>query len=625
MMLNKKLIVIVVFLFSLYTKADNIITPDHKSINEYTWFESGAVFSEFNKKQIINSSYYAGGNSSLRSLELYFKIINPNSYEVEKNYRINFYKLLKENYSTETLEKIKQSNFIKICPRGIFRGNNLLFKVNKSIYQLNFEENEYPTPKKIFESNSDIYGIFVSDNDLFVVDKNGINHVTPRSTKSQKLKFPKIDFKVTKQNLVYNKLQGIGLLVVEGYEHSKTILFNVKDWSIIKTYNHGNSISVLDNELLLSFSDDNSTNCKIIDIKTDKVVSDINNEALQNSFRNEVKKVVLCNERFIAIETLGNKPIILIVEKRTGQVKKIIQSLVNSKSGENYKSNLLTGFRFPYLYFSKNRISLETLFKEKTRTFAANTRGSKPIENSLENKIAEFNYKALLISNQDYNNGINDLEFPTRDAEKLKHILKTYYAFKPNDIVHINNAKRTDIIEILDSLAASITPKDNLLIFYAGHGIFDENLKKGYWLPTDADPAKKTNWVSNSDIRDYLSSFKSQHTLLISDACFSGSIFEFAKRNVTNTSLKVTKKLLQKKSRKAMTSGLNKSVPDESMFIKYLLKELENNDRPYIRAGELYNEIREAVMSNTDNNPQYEIIKNANHEGGEFVFLKRDN
>lgn len=256
----------------------------------------------------------------------------------------------------------------------------------------------------------------------------------------------------------------------------------------------------------------------------------------------------------------------------------------------------------------------------------AKTRGSVGVskEKSIEEKIASYNYKAFLISNQNYSNGIDSLQYPIRDALKLKAILETQYSFKEKDIIHITDATRSQIINTLDSLASTITQSDNLLIFYAGHGVFDENLQKGYWLPIDANPEKKSNWVSNSDIQDYLTSFKSQHTLLITDACFSGSIFEYGKRNLKNKAMKVTEKLLEKKSRKAMTSGLNKPVPDESIFIKYLLKELEKNKKSFIRAGELYNEIREAVMSNTDNNPQFEIIKNAGHEGGEFIFLKKD-
>jgi hypothetical protein len=276
-------------------------------------------------------------------------------------------------------------------------------------------------------------------------------------------------------------------------------------------------------------------------------------------------------------------------------------------------------------------ISAEDKYGNKSETYltikrVAINRGTvtQSNENSLENKIASYEYKAVLISNQNYNKGIDSLRFPHSDALSLKSILESDYSFKKENIIHLKDATRSQIINVLDSLVSVINNKDNLLIFYAGHGIFDDNLKKGYWLPVDADPERKSNWVSNSDIQDYLSSFKSQHTLLITDACFSGSIFEYGKRNVEQKIKKVTEKLLSKKSRKAMTSGLNKPVPDESVFIKYLLKELEKNKKPFIRAGELYNEIKEAVIANTDNNPQFEIIKNAGHEGGEFIFLKKE-
>jgi len=59
------------------------------------------------------------------------------------------------------------------------------------------------------------------------------------------------------------------------------------------------------------------------------------------------------------------------------------------------------------------------------------------------------------------------------------------------------------------------------------------------------------------------------------------------------------------------------------VFVKYLIAELKNNSQEFIRAGELYGDIREAVMANTENNPQYEVIKNSDHEGGEFIFMKK--
>ena len=36
---------------------------------------------------------------------------------------------------------------------------------------------------------------------------------------------------------------------------------------------------------------------------------------------------------------------------------------------------------------------------------------------------------------------------------------------------------------------------DNLLIYYAGHGEFDKNVEKAYWLPVDAQRDDPTNWI----------------------------------------------------------------------------------------------------------------------------------
>ena len=271
-----------------------------------------------------------------------------------------------------------------------------------------------------------------------------------------------------------------------------------------------------------------------------------------------------------------------------------------------------------------NLISTETFEVASIPTTNKADRGTKSKASSITKKIGDFSYKALLISNQNYGKDVGKLNFPIADAENIRNVLLKHYKFEKEDIIHLKDATRSDIINTLDRLARKVTSRDNLLIFYAGHGVYDKNLNKGYWLPVDATAKTKNNWVSNSDIRDYITAFKSQHTLLITDACFSGSIFEYKQRKLSSEDVVVTEKLLSKRSRKAMTSGLNNTVPDKSVFLKYLIKNLEENKKPYLRAGELYNDIREAVMANTDNNPQYEVIKNSNHEGGEFIFLKKN-
>ncbi len=251
-------------------------------------------------------------------------------------------------------------------------------------------------------------------------------------------------------------------------------------------------------------------------------------------------------------------------------------------------------------------------------------RGSKPSKKEPD-FLSKFTYRALIIAEEDYEDeNIKDLKFPISDAKQLKSILTTNYAFKKSDVTFLKNPTRNEIFEALHAIYDISTQKDHLLIFYAGHGVYDEGFKRGYWLPSDSKLDNKGTWMSNLDIKDYITNIKTKHTLLISDACFSGSIFEYNRDVDTKKSTKTIDKLLEKNARNAMTSGLDKPVPDQSVFIKYLLKTLLENENTYMKASDLFNKIQEVVLSNTDNIPQYGVIRNANHEGGEFIFLKRE-
>ncbi|MTE28251.1 caspase family protein [Winogradskyella ouciana] len=252
------------------------------------------------------------------------------------------------------------------------------------------------------------------------------------------------------------------------------------------------------------------------------------------------------------------------------------------------------------------------------------TRGTKPKERK-KDIVSEFTYRALIIAEENYtDDNISDLKFPIDDATELNDVLINNYAFEASNITFLKDATRRDIFDALDILFKKSSEKDHLLIFYAGHGVYDEDFKRGYWLPSDAVLDSKSSWMSNLDIKDYISNIKTKHTLLISDACFSGSIFEFNRDVNTETSTRAVEKLLKKNARNAMTSGLDKPVPDESVFIKYLLKTLKENQSVHLKASDLFKTIQEVVLNNTENIPQYGVIRNTNHEGGEFIFLKRE-
>jgi TonB family protein len=231
---------------------------------------------------------------------------------------------------------------------------------------------------------------------------------------------------------------------------------------------------------------------------------------------------------------------------------------------------------------------------------------------------------ALIIGVQNYADPkVNSLDYPLADASRMKEILTNDYMFDQENIIFLRDPNRAAIISKFDQLAQQITQNDNLLIFYAGHGYFDEGLKQGFWLPSNARKDSRAEWLSNSTVRDYLGGMRAKHVLLIADACFSGSIFK-TREAFTDEAASI-QELYRMPSRKAMTSGAMKAVPDRSVFVDYLIKRLKENQESYLTAEELFSSMRKAVINNSPSRqtPQYGEIREAGDEGGDFVFLRR--
>lgn len=231
------------------------------------------------------------------------------------------------------------------------------------------------------------------------------------------------------------------------------------------------------------------------------------------------------------------------------------------------------------------------------------------------------NYHALLIAVQSYDDfSIRDLEKPISDATQLKQVLTQNYTFNESDVHLLQNPTKQQILDKLIYLQERLGENDNLLIFYSGHGTVANEV--GYWLPSDAKKDSRVAWLSNSELRDYVTGMKAKHTLVIADACFSGSILTGGYRDITEFACQELAKL---PSCRAMTSGANTVVPDESVFFKYLLQKLKENPESCVTAETLYSKIKPAVIYNSPNNqvPQFGAIPMAGDEGGDFIFKKK--
>ncbi len=232
-------------------------------------------------------------------------------------------------------------------------------------------------------------------------------------------------------------------------------------------------------------------------------------------------------------------------------------------------------------------------------------------------------YYAILIAEKDYDDpAIPDLQNPVKDAKELKTILENNYTFSPANIDTLYNRNREDIMQAIVQRCNSLTANDNLIIFYAGHGIAEKDKfgdVDGYWIPSSGKKNLNASYISADDINKAIKRSDAKHILIIADACFSGAFT----RSLPADASKDIKKQYGVSSRKVMASGNLEPVPDNSKFIYYLKKKLHENTEKYLTAKDLFDSFYKAILSNSDNLPQYAAIKNTGDEGGEFIFIKK--
>jgi len=267
--------------------------------------------------------------------------------------------------------------------------------------------------------------------------------------------------------------------------------------------------------------------------------------------------------------------------------------------------------------------------------YATETRGIS-IEKTANTQSTNINkgvYRALIIGNNEYQDEQGkwkSLSTAVTDAREVASLLKQHYGF--TDIKLLENATRRDVLYALEDLANKSLKNDNVLIYYAGHGFLDDETNKGFWVPVDADGSDHTTFLRNSTIRDEVSSIASrvQHTLLISDSCFSGSLLRTASRSISEADYteKYFEKVSSKKSVQIMAAGGFEFVDDDyresghSPFTYFLLNELKTNNSPMLTVSQLSGNVERAVANNVDQIPESGVLQGAGDELGEFIFIK---
>ena len=255
---------------------------------------------------------------------------------------------------------------------------------------------------------------------------------------------------------------------------------------------------------------------------------------------------------------------------------------------------------------------------------------SSDTEVSMVNPSTDFTdfgtYRVLIIANQTYDNLIN-LSTPKSDAALVGATFESRFGAQ---VEYLFDADRIEMLSALNRYRRELMPTDNFILYYAGHGIYDDELNIGYWQPIDSTVDEDYTWIDTDRISRTLSGFKSRNALVVADSCFSGSVVrgnEFASSN--GNSSKALLALSAKKTRMAITSGGLQPVLDvagnsqTSAFASNLADVLNTVNGP-VPISSLFPQIRSSVTAETaawgfEQIPEMAPLYKAGHDGGDFI------
>jgi hypothetical protein len=239
---------------------------------------------------------------------------------------------------------------------------------------------------------------------------------------------------------------------------------------------------------------------------------------------------------------------------------------------------------------------------------------------------------ALVIGIDDYPAPLPKLKTAVNDARSFGALLSSKYGFQVTTLVN-RDATRDKILASITHFRKALAENDSFLLYYAGHGSYDRQTEKGYWLPVDADPDPliTSRDISADDLVTEVRGLAARHVIVISDSCFSGDLSRDAGDfSPSDGNLAYIRRMQRAPSRTLMASGSDEPVSDSgsqghSVFAAQLLLAMQSLGNQSFTADDLFVSIRKSVLARSGQSPQYSPLRSsirasANLDTGDFVF-----
>lgn len=167
---------------------------------------------------------------------------------------------------------------------------------------------------------------------------------------------------------------------------------------------------------------------------------------------------------------------------------------------------------------------LETRFELPTQSVDVD-------KNIPQNNIENPHRYALVIGNEDYSTfqtGLNteaNVEYAVNDAKVFMEYITKTLGVPKNQVKLITNATYAQMsqgISWLANLAKLENGNAELIFYYSGHGLPDENTREAYFIPVDVTGNEVQQGIKLDAVVEKLTQNPSKRVTMFLDACFSG-------------------------------------------------------------------------------------------------------
>jgi hypothetical protein len=238
---------------------------------------------------------------------------------------------------------------------------------------------------------------------------------------------------------------------------------------------------------------------------------------------------------------------------------------------------------------------------------------------------------ALVFATDQYDHW-GDLVNPVFDSRTISDELRNTYNFK---VDLVENPSQAEILKKLREYAErKYQPLDQLFIFFAGHGSYDQTFGEGFVVTKESllNDEAKTTYLSHNRLRSIINNIPCEHIFLAMDVCFGGT-FDAALASARGGEEEVYKeqnavefitRKLTYKTRRFLTSGGKTYVSDgiagkHSPFAKNFLDALRSRGGRdgILTLPEIYTYVERLKIQ-----PRFgEFGDNA--PGSDFIFIAR--